>query len=130
MQNDDKTVPRFPGEMVRIGDREFVVPPLSFKQIRSLSSDIQIMGAKFSVMETDPQEVDRRFRAMIKVIHTALSRNYPALSKEELEELLDLGNIHRVIEAVMAVSGFVKGKGLGGGPDGSPLTGTSSTPIS
>jgi len=125
MQSPENQAPRFPGDKVTIGDREFVVPPLTFKQIRNLEPQIKLMGSG----DIRPGETQEKFNALITVVHAALSRNYPQLSRDDLEDLIDLSNVLPVVNAVMGVSGFRKLLGEGGAGDGVPLAGIPSTQI-
>ncbi len=53
-------------------------------------------------------------------------RNYPDLTMDELEEMLDMGNILHVTEGVLAISGLV-GKQPGEAAAATPSTGMNST---
>lgn len=86
------------GVKINLGSREFVVPPLSLKGLRELAPQwptLQGMGD----VPTGPQ-ID----VVLGVVHSALIRNYPDLTREELEELVDLGNLPKALMAVMGAS--------------------------
>ena len=51
---------------------------------------------------------------IVDVVHAAVIRNYPALTKEEVEDLIDLGNAAVIIKAVMGQSGLVRKDGAPG----------------
>lgn len=93
--------PKFDGTKVTIGGEEYIVPPLSFKQLKALKEDIVAMKDRTA---------DNNER-MIRVIHAALSRNYPELTIDQVEEMIDLGNIMEITQAVMGGSGFAKTMG-------------------
>jgi hypothetical protein len=90
--------PLIPGVTLTLGGREFVVPPLSMKALRELHPQwptLQSMGD----VPTGPQ-ID----VVLGVVHSALIRNYPDLTRDELEELVDLGNLPKALMAVMGAS--------------------------
>ncbi len=91
------------------------------EQLTSLISKIQLTTSK--VKEREMAIV----ADAIEVIHSALSRNYPELTIEDVEELVDLGNFSEVFQAVMGVSMLKKKSKL---DPQSPSTGSSSTPTS
>lgn len=124
MQDANKKNPHIPGKIVVLAGQEFEVPPLTFGQLRRLSKEIEILTtAKITASASIEQQ-----EALLKVIHAALSRNYPDLTLEDMDDLIDMGNVLPTIEAVMSVSGFVKVSGTAQGGAESPLTGTQSTP--
>ena len=90
--------PLIKGVTLNLGGREFVIPPLSMKGLRELAPQwptLQGMGD----VPTGPQ-ID----VVLGVVHTALIRNYPDLTRDELDELLDLGNLAKALMAVMGAS--------------------------
>jgi len=111
---------KFEGAKIAIGGRDFIVPPLTFKQLRRLKERIEsLKEATLKPGDLSGEQLD----AMAEIIHAALSRNYPELTREDLEDLLDLGNLGPMIKAVMGQSGFVQG----GKEAESGQTGTRST---
>lgn len=54
-----------------------------------------------------PDQID----AMVSVIHCAMVRNYPELSTQDVEELLDLSNLQTTFLSVMAASGLQRKQG-------------------
>jgi hypothetical protein len=46
-------------------------------------------------------------RLMVDCLHGALLRNYPDVTREQVAELVDLGNMDQVMDAVMKRSGLV-----------------------
>lgn len=87
------------GESIPMGGFDLIVPALNFRQIKALKLDIKKMDE-----ETD---VDKKFAAQIKVIREAMKRNYPEIEISEVEDLVDMNNMVRVIMAVMGQSGAV-----------------------
>jgi hypothetical protein len=102
------TEPRFEGERLKVGDREFVVPPLNWRRIRKILPILERMKditAGGGLTITEPMLDDA-----ITVIHEALTRNYPEITLDELEDLVDLVNAPTVIMAVMGLSGLLQGE--------------------
>lgn len=91
------------GKTINLGGTEYVVPPLNLGQIRRLQKDIEKIN-QLDARSLDDNAVD----TMIKIIHAGLSRNYPEMTKKQLEDLIDLGNMREVTQAVLGVSGLKK----------------------
>lgn len=99
------------GVTVRLGRRDFVVPPLNLRAVRKIEPLLPALEGK----STELSFID----AAVEVLHLAIVRNYPEITKEEIEEVVDLGNLPGLISAVMAVSGFgPKGPGEAATPSG------------
>ena len=94
------------GIEIQMKGRNFTVPSLNLKSVRKLQPQLN----KLSTVGTTNEE---RLDIMLEAIVMALRRNYSLeeLSIEEIEDMLDLGNMNRVFDAVMAVSGMVKTTG-------------------
>lgn len=92
------------GVKIDLGGREFEVPALTIDQLETFEEDIA--RASSAALNTAENFGKERLAAMARVIHGALSRNYPELALEEARKLLDLGNIGRAWAAVMGVSGL------------------------
>jgi len=126
MQNQNKSNVRFPGETLILGGEEYVVPALSFRQLRLLDADLKAL----MMPATTEQDYQQKFDSLGKVAHAALSRNYPELSIDQVEELLDMHTVKPMIQAVLAASGFNKAADGGAVGEERPLIGTGSTPTS
>lgn len=92
--------PLIAGSLVNLGGVVYTIPPLSFKQLRSVLPKINLIGS----MSGAPTEEE--MDAVIDVVHAALTRNYPEFTRESVEEVLDLGNAGDVIKAIMGTSGL------------------------
>lgn len=102
------------GTPVKLGGTEYIVPPLNLKAVRL----IQPLLPKLNSMNLqDPETID----AMVELVHVALKRNYPDLTKDAVEEIVDIGNLGPVVSAIMAVSGLVP-KAVTGAPAGEAVT--------
>ena len=112
-----------PGITMNLGGREFVIPPLNLARIKKLQDDLAILATMpMDAASFEPQQLE----ACITIVHTALTRNYPSMTRDEVEDIIDMGNMEKVMLAVMGQSGFTQGEV--GPVTGSPLTGTQSTP--
>jgi hypothetical protein len=94
------------GVAVKMGGETFIVPPLNFKRLRKLKPILE----KVKTSAPGGDMSDEQFDASVDIVHTALARNYPDLERERVEELLDLGNMTKVMAAVMGQSGLVQGE--------------------
>lgn len=88
---------KIPGLRVVLAGREFVVPPLSLGQVEQLRERISAVQAA-----PDAQSIS----TILDAATAALQRNYPELKREEVAELIDVGNMMEVFGAVMDVSGL------------------------
>lgn len=123
------TVPRFDGETVTLGRQDYVLPPLSLRQVEKFQPriDAYLKGA----VGGDTAGL------MIDVVHNALSRNYPQMTRDEVGDLLDLKNLQPVFMALLRQSGWAPAAegGAEPGPEGnlqgqaSLGTGSPSTPL-
>lgn len=93
------------GVSIKIGVKEYIVPALNFKQIRTLMPKIQQLTNIGATMN------DEQMDNVFTVIHAAISRNYPEINKEFLEENIDMNNVRPIINAIMGQSGLVKASG-------------------
>jgi hypothetical protein len=94
------------GQTVNMGGKEFIVPPLNFKRLKLLKNKLKVLSTADPTTTTSLSEP--QLDACISIIHSALTRNYPDLEKDEMESLLDFGNMPVVLAAVMGQSGFVR----------------------
>ncbi len=88
------------GITMKLAGEEFTIPPLTFKQLKAHYPLLEDMNNP----ETAPI---KKMESIVKLTHAALSRNYPALTIERVEELVDMGNLKAVSEAVLGSSGFI-----------------------
>jgi hypothetical protein len=78
-----------PGVAINLGGVDFVLAPLGIRLMREFEARGKTVG-----------DGDAAYAFNVDVILASLHRNYPDLTREELEELLDS---HTVPEAVMSV---------------------------
>lgn len=92
------------GVVIRMGGRDWTVPPLTFKQLRRLQPQLERL-ARIGAAAT-PEQI----ASVSDIVQTALSRNYPDVTVEDVEDMLDLGNAARVIGAILTGSGLTSGE--------------------
>ena len=96
------------GIVIQMGGKEFTVPALSLGQVRRLLPKIEKISTVNGLLNAEQMD------CIVDVVHAAVIRNYPALTKEEVEDLIDLGNAAVIIKAVMGQSGLVRKDGAPG----------------
>jgi hypothetical protein len=89
-----------PGIMVAMGGQQWTVPPLTLGQLRRLMPKVQ------QLTEIDSQMGEKQIGILVEIVAAALQRNYPDISVEIVEDLLDLGNAGAVLNAVLTGSGL------------------------
>jgi hypothetical protein len=88
------------GVPIRMGGKDFTVPPLNFKLVRSLRAKL----VEISFIKSTP--TDAQIDIIVDVVLSALKRNYPDMKAADLDDLLDLGNTSQVLRAIMGAAGF------------------------
>lgn len=101
------------GLTVKMGRRELVIPPLNFKQLKRFQPKLEKIRTDSAGKVLGLAHMDD----MAEIIHAAMTRNYPDITKDEVEDMLDLGNMNEVFNAVMKFSGLVKKPGEEKGPE-------------
>ncbi len=106
------------------GGRRLLVPPLSLGSLELLQDRIDEMPTL--------QITDRRAVAtVIDATHAALRRNYPDVTRDEVGELIDIGNMAEVYGCVLDYSGFKRqASEAGNAPAVSAQIGAASSPSS
>lgn len=90
------------GRWVSFGDEQYRVPPLNFRAVVDLQDEVEALRGMGS--KPNPQQM----ATMTKIVHAALSRNYPKLTPADVEDMMDIGNYQELLNAVLNVSGFVE----------------------
>jgi len=111
-----------PGVTIMMGGREWTVPPLTLGQLRRLMPKVRQLS------DIGAQMGEVQIGVLVEIVATALQRNYPDITAESVESLLDLGNAGSVLNAVLTGSGLKlrarsSGEAVAPGP-GSGATGT------
>lgn len=90
------------GVRIELGGRAFVMPPLTLKHLRIHGGVIRSLGDLKGI--PSDQDVD----GIVTLIHAALSRNYPELTREEIEDLVDVTNLAPTFQAMVGQSGLTR----------------------
>jgi hypothetical protein len=88
------------GTKISLNGKDYIVPPLNFKSIKKLQPVIE------NLTKVDLNMSGDQIDSVCEIVHTALIRNYPELTKDEVLDGLDLGNAHSIIMAIMGASGL------------------------
>lgn len=90
---------RYAGVPVYMNGRNYFIPSLSTKDFR----------ANYDALSASPAEgghPNEMFSQYIPIIGLALRRNYPDITDEQLEDMLDLRTFRLAIRAVQDASGM------------------------
>jgi hypothetical protein len=88
---------KFPGLSVVLGTGTFVVPPLNLRSLQEFGDRLATFNGGIDA-ESQGMVVDAAWHA--------LRRNYPDITRDQLLDMIDLGNMQAIMEAVMDVSGL------------------------
>lgn len=113
---------KFDGVVLKIGAEKRVVPALTLKQIKALRAQGHL--AALAGIQGEP--TDAQMASLLVVCHAALSRNYPDMTTDELEDDIDLNVLQSVVKAVVGQSGLEVVES--GEAERGVLTGMNSTP--
>nr|WP_316642883.1 hypothetical protein [uncultured Roseateles sp.] len=106
------------------GGRAYILPPLSLGALELLHERMKLLP---TLEVTDPVAV----ATVIDATHIALCRNYPMITRVEVAELVDVGNMGDVYESLMDISGAKrKAQAAGNLQAMSPSIGEGSSPAS
>lgn len=89
-----------PGIEVAMGGEDWLIPPLTLGQLRRLMPKVR------QLTEIDASMGEAQIAVLVEIVATALQRNYPDATYEQVENLLDLGNAGAVLNAVLTGSGL------------------------
>jgi hypothetical protein len=106
-----------PGIMVSMGGQQWTVPPLTLGQLRRLMPKVR------QLTEIGAQMGETQIGVLTEIVAAALQRNYPDMTAETVENLLDLGNAGAVLNAVLTGSGL-KAQERSPGEAGAPGSGS------
>jgi hypothetical protein len=90
-----------PGVKIGMGDAEWIVPPLTLGMMRRLLP--QVMRLKDFGADMGGDEID----VIVELVTAAMRRNYPDMTADRVEELVDLGNARHVVQAILFGSGLI-----------------------
>jgi hypothetical protein len=91
-----------------MGGETWLIPPLTLGQLRRLMPKVR------QLTDVDASMGEPQIAVLVEIVATALQRNYPDVTFEQVENLLDLGNAGAVLNAVLTGSGLkTRGNPLG-----------------
>ena len=126
MSDTEEQVTRIPpeknrgGQWITFGAEAYRVPPLALGAIQDLQDRVASMGS------ADGLPKPAQMETILDVVHAAIRRNYPSMTREQLAEMIDVQNYQEVMGAVLNVSGF-KEREAGASGEALASTGTGST---
>ena len=109
------------GQWITLGTEQYRIPPLAFIAVQELQDDV--MGLAQMGARPTPEQMG----VVARIVQSAMARNYPDITTDQVNEMLDLGNYQHVLGAVLAVAGFTKEAGTDGSGEASASTGAPST---
>ena len=110
-----------PGVAVAMGGQDWLVPPLTLGQLRRLMPKVR------QLTEIGASMGEAQIGVLVEIVAAALQRNYPDVTADNVENLLDLGNASAVLNAVLTGSGLRLGDdrlGEASAPGASPGAGS------
>ncbi len=79
--------------------RVLVVPPLSLTALEKFNAQLSALP---ELAATDPKAIG----TILELAHQTLRRNYPEMSRDEVGDLIDLGNMAELYACLMDVGGL------------------------
>lgn len=92
-----------PGVPVRMGGQDWLIPPLTLGQLRRLMPKVR------QLTETGASMGESQIGVLVEIVAAAMQRNYPDMTVDIVENLLDLSNASHVLNAVLTGSGLKPG---------------------
>lgn len=89
---------RIKGVTVELNGTHYVIPPITLGALEQLQERIGAFDG--NVQDT------KQISTVIDCAHAAMKRNYPDMTRKEVADLIDIGNMNEVFAAVMDVSGL------------------------
>lgn len=88
------------GVQLELGGETFECAPLAL-------GDLELMQERLEAFQSSGSSIDREsIRTVIDAVLAALRRNYPDMTRERVGAIVDVGNMHSAMLAVMGVSGM------------------------
>ena len=92
-------ITKFKGTAVALANGvTYIIPALSLRQVQALQDRL---AAYTGAVDAESIEL------VLDTVQAALSRNYPELSRDAIADMVDLGNMSEIMQAVMGASGMV-----------------------
>lgn len=93
---------KIPGVRLNIGGTDYIVPALNFRILRQVQPRLHALTSMAAIPD------DEQLNTVIDIVLMALQRNYPDMTRETLEEAVDLDNLKEIVAAIMGLSGLKK----------------------
>jgi hypothetical protein len=111
--------PPIPGVELQLGEYLFFVPPMALVHTRQTAREGLLeklvrleRKATDAALQVPPEQVqaymDEAIDAAVTIFERSLKRNYPDVTRQEIEELLDMGNLAGAMAAVLETNGLVR----------------------
>jgi hypothetical protein len=81
---------------------------MNLKLLRKVQPKLAAMADITAAMSLE--QID----TVVDTIHGAIARNYPDVTRDEIEEMVDLGNAGAIFQAIMGISGLRRGEAEAG----------------
>ena len=89
----------FKGESLRLGEQEYVIPPLSLEMLEELED-------RFHALSAPAAGFSERLQQLMPILLASFQRNYPEITEAELRSQLDLPSLNQLLQIIMAANGF------------------------
>ncbi|MFL9610181.1 hypothetical protein ACKF11_08870 [Methylobacillus sp. Pita2] len=90
---------KIPGVRITLAGQDYILPPLTLNAVVQLRPRLETFKAAGDLDSIE---------TVIDAAHAALLRNYPDLTREQVGEMVDMGNMADVMQACMDVSGLMR----------------------
>lgn len=91
----------YDGISVRLGRKSYVIAPISLGKLKLLRKELTAYKEDLSEESID---------TVIKSLFYSLQRNYPDITLEQVEEMIDVSNAGEIMRCVMDHSGMYRAK--------------------
>ncbi|MDO5686760.1 MAG: hypothetical protein Q4G42_05180 [Neisseria sp.] len=88
------------GITLNLGGNDYIVPPIALGALEQLRERLQDFDGNV-------QDI-KQIGTVIDCAHAALKRNYPEMTRDDVADLIDVGSMIDVFEAIMDVSGLIR----------------------
>ena len=94
---------KYAGVQVKIAGQDFVIPGLSFKQMRELTESGRI--EKFAAITGMPTVEQQGL--LLDLLTETMKRNHPSVGREFLEESVAVADAIEIVKIIFTTSGLV-----------------------
>lgn len=95
--------PKHAGTEIAMGGTKWIVPPLNLRLIREHREKIKSLKVGLTAQDGGLDQME----IMLDIIHGAMLRNYPNVTRPEVEEMVDVVNVGAIMQAILNMSGLV-----------------------